>query len=384
MIKRLLFIIFLASLIAPGSVLCQSFSTFIQQLASADESLRRSMALQYLQQQEAIPIIEADTIAHFLYWGNANMVALAGDATGWLPSMKMDHTAGTPLWYATAHYPPDTRVEYKIVVDGKNWLLDSLNKQVIEGGMGKNSVLTMPAYERPRLIYERNVAPWGTYSDTVIKSKYLKEARQVRIYLPPGYAKSTSRYPVIIFHDGFEFFDRMAARNIIDNMIFEKKMQPVIAIFVQPVHRDPEYSGKLQAKYTRFVSEELVSFLDAGYRTLPGAGNRAQAGISNGGNISLWICISHPELFGKAAAFSSNVEDNVFDASETAQSLALQVYLLLGKYDLLVLIPWVQRLKSILENKNYKLLYREYPEGHNWAFWQKYMPEALEYLFPLK
>jgi enterochelin esterase-like enzyme len=382
MIKKFLFLTLLASLISSGSLHSQPFNAFLQQLNTADKSQRRSMALHYLQQQPAIPIIEADTTVHFLYWGNATMVALAGDATGWLPSMKLDQIAGTPLWYATANYPRDTRIEYKIVLDGNNWMLDSLNKQFIEGGMGKNSELTMPAYERPRLIYERDVVPWGTYSDTIIQSKYLEEARQVRIYLPPGYAKSTARYPVIILHDGFEFFDRMAARNIIDNMIFEKKIQPIIAVFVQPVHRDPEYSGKLQAKYTRFISEELVSFLDAGYHTLPGAGNRAQAGISNGGNISLWICISHPELFGKAAAFSSNVENNVFNAFETAQSPSLQVYLLLGKYDLPMLIPWVQRLRNILDKKNFPYAYHEYPEGHNWAFWQKYLPGALEYLFP--
>jgi enterochelin esterase-like enzyme len=384
MVKNLTLLLIVLLAGTTDMLFSQPFNSFIQELASADRAQRRPMALQYLQQQPSIPIIEADTSVHFLYWGNANVVAIAGDATGWMPSMKMDRIAGTPLWYATAHYPPDTRVEYKIVVDGKNWLLDSLNKQVIEGGMGKNSELTMPAYERPRLIYERDVVPWGTYSDTIIHSKYLKEARQLRIYLPPGYEKSTSRYPVIIFHDGFEFFDRMAARNILDNMIFEKRIKPLIAVFVQPVHRDAEYSGNLQAKYTRFVTEELISFLDAGYRTLPYPENRAQAGISNGGNISLWLCISHPELFGKAAAFSSNVEDNVFNAFETAQSPSLQVYLLFGKYDLPVLIPRVRRLKSILENKNYKMLYREYPEGHNWAFWQKYLPEALEYLFPLK
>jgi enterochelin esterase-like enzyme len=380
--KKLICLFFFALPGLSSEIMSQTFTRFLNQIISAEESQRQSLALQYLQQQKVIPVIESDTIAHFLYWGKADSVAVAGDATGWKPSLKMQLIAGTQLWYATVFYPSDTRVEYKIVVNGKNWILDSLNKQVTEGGMGKNSELTMPAYERPRLIYERDVVPWGTYSDTIIQSKYLKEARQVRIYLPPGYAKSTARYPVIIFHDGFEFFDRMAARNIIDNMIFEKKIQSIIAVFVQPVHRDLEYSGKLQAKYTRFISEELISFLDAGYRTLPGAMNRAQAGISNGGNISLWICISNPELFGKAATFSSNVEDNVFNAFETAQSPSLQVYLLLGKYDLPMLIPWVQRLRNILVRKNYSYAYHEYPEGHNWAFWRKYLPEALEYLFP--
>jgi enterochelin esterase-like enzyme len=383
MIKKLfpLFIFVIAGL--SGTLFSQPLSAFLAQVNSADESQKQSITLHFLQQQKAIPLIESDTIAHFLYWGNANMVAIAGDATGWLPSMKMDHIVGTRLWYATAYYPADTRLEYKIVLNSKNWMLDSLNKQVIEGGMGKNSELTMPAYKRPQLIYERDAVPRGTYSDTVIQSKFLNEARKLRIYLPPGYEKSTACYPVIIFHDGLEFFDRMAARNIIDNMIFEKKIQPIIAVFIQPVHRDDEYSGNLQAKYTRFISEELMQYLDAGYRILPGPENHAQAGISNGGNISLWIGINHPELFGKVAALSSNVANNVFSAFRKSQSPDLKIYLLFGKYDLPVLVPMVHGLKKMLENKNYTMLYREYPEGHNWAFWQKYLPEALEYFFPV-
>lgn len=366
------------------NILCgQPFNAFLQQLASADKSERQSLALHHLQQQKAIPVIESDTIAHFLYWGKADSVAMAGDATGWKPSMKMQHLAGTQLWYVTAFYPSDTRVEYKIVVNEKNWILDSLNKQVIEGGMGKNSELTMPAYDRPSLIHKQDLVPHGKSSDTTIQSIYLKEAREVRIYLPPGYETTTDRYPVILFHDGFEFFDRTAAWNILDNLISEKQIQPIIAVFVKPIHRDDEYSGRLQAKYTLFISEELITFMDAGYRILPGPENRALAGISNGGNISLWIGISHPELFGKIAALSSNVENNVFNAFRKSQSSDLKVYLLFGKYDLPDLFPMVLGLKKILENKNYAFLYREYPEGHNWAFWQKYLPEALEYLFPV-
>jgi enterochelin esterase-like enzyme len=62
----------------------------------------------------------------------------------------------------------------------------------------------------------------------------------------------------------------------------------------------------------------------------------------------------------------------------------IRIYLLVGKYDLPVLKPMIYKLKTILKNKQYSVSFNEYPEGHNWVFWQKYLPDSLLYLFPNK
>jgi enterochelin esterase-like enzyme len=89
-----------------------------------------------------------------------------------------------------------------------NWILDPLNERVVTGGVAQNSELIMPELSPPLYTQERDVVPWGTYSDTVIYSKYLKENRPLRIYLPPRYEVTDALYPLIIFQDGFEMFDR--------------------------------------------------------------------------------------------------------------------------------------------------------------------------------
>ena len=187
---------------------------------------------------------------------------------------------------------------------------------------------------------------------------------------------------MIIFHDGFEYFDRMAVRDVLDNMIFEKKICPVIAVFIQPVHRDPEYSGRLQKKYTQFIIKELMPFIDKNYRTKTGAANKATAGISNGGNISLWLATTHPDVFGKAGVQSSNVENNVLKVFGKKNLAGIDLYVDFGKYDMPDLVPRVKNLKQILETRGIKRKYIEFPEGHNWAAWQKHFPLLLEYLFP--
>jgi enterochelin esterase-like enzyme len=77
---------------------------------------------------------------------------------------------------------------------------------------------------------------------------------------------------------------------------------------------------------------------------------------------------------------SSNVEQNVAKAYQSRDASGTKIYMNFGKYDISMLIPRVQKLKTILANKQYTFIYREYPEGHNWRFWEKYLPEALQYI----
>ena len=358
------------------------FRIFLDEIKALAPSEKQAFALDFLEKQTRVPLIESDTIVHFLYWGKTDSVFVAGDATGWAPTQKMKNINGTDLWFATATYPSDTRIEYKIVVNGSTWQLDSLNKQTVMGGMGENSELTLPAYQKPLFIVDIDSVPKGTYFDQYIQSNYLNEKRKFRVYLPPGYENSTEKYPVIMFHDGIQFFEMTSSFNTLNNLIYQNKIQPFIAVFIDPVQRDDEYSGSLQENYTNFITEELTAYMDSAYRTIPDANERAQIGISNGGNISLWIVASHPENFLKVAALSSNVQDKINTEFEKDQNAQFKIYLLKSKYELPVLIPRINKLEKTISKINCEVLICEYPEGHNWAFWQKHLPEALEFLFP--
>ncbi|MBK7213725.1 MAG: hypothetical protein IPH88_10625 [Bacteroidales bacterium] len=363
-------------------MVAQPFSELLVKLNTLPENQRTVSLDSYFLNHPTMPVIESGGNVYFIYKGEAESVSIAGDATAWSPGLPMTRIEGTTYWYCTTNYEPDARLEYKIVVNGKDWILDPLNPIIIQGGMGPNSELLMPEYQQPLFTNERDAVPWGTYSDTVLQSKIMGEQRKLRIYLPPKYDKSSEKYPVAFFHDGFQFFDLTDIRDIMDNMIYEGKMSPIIAVFVEPVKRDDEYSGNLQKKFTQFMMEELIPFIDKSYRTQATAASRAQFGISNGGNIALWLVASHPEKTAVVAAFSSNVESKIPKAIKSSKCAGVKFYLDLGKYDIPFLMPLVRDLKSVLQESGCTLRYNEYPEGHNWKFWQKHLPEALEYLFP--
>jgi len=359
----------------------QQFNDLLASFSSMGNEKRQLTLEKYLGEHQ-VPLIEENSKVFFVYKGEAESVAIAGDATAWKPDMMLQRIEGTDYWYYEATYEPDARLEYKIVLNGNDWLLDPLNPQVIQGGMGPNSELLMPAYEPPLYTQERDVVPWGTYFDTVMVSKYFDEPRQLRIYLPPRYERGTESYPVAFFHDGFMFFDMTDARDIMDNMIYEQIMRPIIAVFVEPGMRDEEFSGRFQKKYARFIFDELMHWIDQGYRTLPSPEFRAQIGISNGGNIALWLLAANPRKNALAAAFSSNVEQSINRSYSMMEFQQQKIFLVLGKYDIPFLVPLVKNLSSLLERKGCNYIFKEYPEGHNWKFWQKHLPEALEYLFP--
>ena len=374
--------VFLVLMMVNGLVTGQSFSEMLASLDSESVDQKKE-ALEAYVSNHPVPLIENKQEVIFIYRGEADTVAIAGDATHWVPSMLFSRISGTDYWYCTAFYEADARLEYKIVVNGKDWLLDPLNPQVVQGGMGPNSELLMPDYQPPLYTMERDVVPWGTYSDTAFHSKTFDERRQIRIYLPPHYEKGTERYPVAFFHDGLQFFDMTDVRDIMDNMIFEGKIRPFMAVFVEPVKRDDEYSGNRQSKFSKYMFDELIPFIDQGYRTLATPESRAQIGISNGGNIALWLVAANPQKNALVAAFSSNVQPSIYKTFGSIECTNQKIYLCLGKYDIPFLIPLVKNLQAVLDRKDCNFVFKEYPEGHNWKFWQKHLPEALEYLFPL-
>lgn len=70
---------------------------------------------------------------------------------------------------------------------------------------------------------------------------------------------------------------------------------------------DKALQGRPRADdYLRFLVEELKPAIDARYATLPGRAETCVMGSSMGGLISVYALLSHPEVFGAAAALSTH------------------------------------------------------------------------------
>lgn len=164
-------------------------------------------------------------------------------------------------------------------------------------------------------------------------------ARNVDVWLPPGYDKdATQRYPVIYMHDGQNLFDPAtsyggvdwAVDEVMTQLIADGKARPAIIVGVwnTPKRREeymprrpldakgvkfnvpgaPDVKAKdiLSDRYLAFLVEELKPFIDANYRTLPGRADTSVMGSSMGGLISQYAMSKYPDVFGGAGCVSTH------------------------------------------------------------------------------
>ena len=137
-------IILFFCILASPAILAGNFERFISYIKLLPLNERQAKADSFMKANPILPYLEDDTTVFFIYQGNAQNVVIAGDFTGWTPSMPMTGVEGTDIFYRAAHFEADARIEYKFVVNS-NWILDPKNPHSFTGGTGINSEVRMPA-----------------------------------------------------------------------------------------------------------------------------------------------------------------------------------------------------------------------------------------------
>ena len=296
-------IVLIFFMIIPANLPAQSFSTFVEKSSAEPDSADLHSLASFL--SEPLPLIEGDTLVHWIYRGPAERVAVAGDANGWDPTTSpMQRLPGSDVWYFSRVFEADARLEYKLVIDGE-WRLDPCNPRTTAGGFGINSELRMPEYFPSQFSRYDSTAPAGSLRDTLFTSRSDRiPPRTVKVYLPAEYPGLDS-CAVLLVHDGLDYVNYAGLPVLLDNLIAQKRIVPIIAIFVPAVNRAAEYAGALKAEYTAFLVDEVMAWVDRRFRTCRSPGRRATLGASNGGNMALWLGVTQPRQFGLIAAQSS-------------------------------------------------------------------------------
>lgn len=303
-------LIVLLLFIVSGQLISQTqFQEFIQhlyQLPTVEEKEAAIDSFMTFARTVGIPFIEEDK-ASFIYNRSANSVAIAGDFNGWDPSnTRMTNMSGTNFFFRTESFEPNARLDYKLVVNSSNWMLDPENPNRVSGGFGPNSELAMPDYIQPWEINYNPSIEHGEVKHITVVSSIVNRSYGVSVYLPPSYNTETSRkYPTAYFQDGGEYIALGSAINVIDNLIDSNRIAEIIAVFVTPNNRSEEYADEKRNQYAEFFATELVEQIDANYRTSNAAADRLVVGDSYGGNISGLISYTYPEVFGNCGLHSA-------------------------------------------------------------------------------
>jgi len=160
----------------------QSFDDLLNSIQNASSSEHQTLVNDFLAANPTSPIFSSDSQAVFIYSGQASSVGVAGDFNGWNPSnTPLTALGGSSLWYVQAEFESDARFDYKIVVNGSQWILDPRNASQVVGGFGPNSELSMPDYVHPEEITPRSGIQMGTRTSSTFESAVLGNSRSLEM-----------------------------------------------------------------------------------------------------------------------------------------------------------------------------------------------------------
>ena len=233
------------------------------------------------------------------------------------PGPAMQHLAGSELWYAAARIEPVGRLHsFHYMINGAAF-----------GGK-----LDVPAFSP--LSYLQSGVPSGTLSEKIAHSSKIYDGMKSEywIYVPAQYDPKTPA-ALMVFQDGGGYIHRDGnnpALNVLDNLIAEKKIPVMIAVFINPgdITGSPgtptynfvkAYSDKWQRtlkdsmrstlydtvsdRYARFLRDEVLADVQSRYNLRKDAYSRAITGLSSGGICSFNAAWQMPDQFSRVISW---------------------------------------------------------------------------------
>ena len=230
---------------------------------------------------------------------------------------------------------------YTLSIDGVT-TLDPGNSRVLRDGVRRLNALPIPG--TGSALYQVGKVPHGTVAAVWYPSPALKAPRRMLVYTPAGYEGGTRKYPVLyLFHGGGgdeEAWNELGSTSaIMDNLIAQGKAKPMIVVMpnanwndtsilepaaprgqraapaagqpAAPRGAQPGGAPAAPAQDYSVAEREIVTgmipYIEANYRALPGRENRAIAGLSMGGGISINVGLKRLDLFASVVQFSSGM-----------------------------------------------------------------------------
>ncbi len=328
----------------------------------------------------------------------------------WKPLARL---MDTDLWYRTERLPNDARFTYTFLVNLvkpapgdkdpmvkilKHLRRDPFNPRLFLSPPG-SAIVELPAAPPQPWIKRLPDVPQGEIKPHKIKSEILKEERAIRVYTPPGYDPKGKPCGLLIFFDGETVPIVIPLPTILDNLIANEKIPPMVAVIVNGQTTRNRDLG-CSASFADFLAKELVPWVRGNFNVSADPGQTVVSGFSFGGLGAAYCGLRHPEVFGNVLSQSGSfwffegwksdadtLDRNVFMDSgwltrQFAKSprLPLRFFLEVGVLEQGIPLNMVlenRRLHDVLIAKGYPVTYSEYNGGHDMLCWRGSLADGL-------
>jgi enterochelin esterase family protein len=357
------------------------------------------------------PEVHADrTVTFRVRAPMAQTVTLTGD---WLATTATPTGGQMPMikdaagvWSVTAGPLEPTVHLYFFTIDGLA-IADPINPKIKLRTRTSASLVEVPGDPLPP--WQVRDVPHGSVDWNVHRSAVYGDTHEFLVYLPPGYFKSNTRYPVLYLVHGagdtaLGWTTAGNAHLILDSLIAEKKATPMIVVMPfngsnapppavpAPAAAPPAPgAGRGPATASPFESymlKELIPTVDGKYRTLTDRRHRAMAGLSAGGAATYNVGLKHLELFSAFGLFSAAGGGGA-DLATRYPELASDAKAANGKID----VFWIgcgtedpldagaKTLDAELTRLGIRHTYTNRAGGHVWPIWRWTLSEFVPLLF---
>lgn len=345
----------------------------------------------------ATPLVEGGRCT-FLWRGEADEVWLVHRIVGMPPRVPLRRIGSTSLWYAVIELPDGSRVEYQIQIrrgDDYDTFNDPMNPHVAHSPVGSSSECFGPGYAVPEWTQYDPEAREGTLLEQSVTSRALRREVQQWVYLPARF-RTTTRYPLLVVHDGSDFLNFAAAKTVLDNLIHRLDLAETVVVFTDPGNRLAEYANS--AAHTRYLTEELVPDLEQELPLLGRPSGRAVMGSSFGAIASLSAAVRKPGFFGSMLVMSGSfvftdigVDHGGGPAFDPVvkfmnryrarpRRVVDRMFISCGVYEPLI-VP-NRSMVPVFEATGMTVRYVEARDGHNWSDWRDRLHDGLSWIYP--
>jgi enterochelin esterase family protein len=361
--------------------------------------------------EKGTPIIDAidemASLVTFIYFGDRDTknVAFILSGEGWnkIEDNKFRRIGDTDIFYKSYIFSNDLRFQYNFSVnddcgndDDKRWKkriydpychnkLELLNE---DGNIDeiRGSYIVMKNAQELNYSKPKHISNKGTIEKHSFRSEILDNERNIYIYLPYGYSKYSTSYKTLVLTDGNDYINNLCAKNVLDNLINEGKIPPIVAIFVtQTTERDKEL--QCNDKFIRFLIEEVLSWARSNYNLSINPEDNIIGGLSFGGLSAMYSGLKHSNVFGNVLSQSgsfwwcSKSCDKIVEQFERINKLPIKIYMEVGELEAKdSIIGTNEQLRDILIEKGYDVKYSVFKAGHDYLLWGETLANGLIFL----
>ena len=312
----------------------------------------------------------------------------------------MERIDNTDLWYISYEIRNDAKVLYYFSPNDRldndweyrfdsNAIHDKLNRNVFENSDDKGSILIMPKSEKNIWSKKVNDVPTGNIEEFSFESENLKDKHKITIYTPYGYNKDEEPYKFLFLTDGSEYIDLLNAIDSLNNLIANKKIPPIVAVFIDSIEETREEEFSCNDKFCSVIAEEIVPWVRKKYNISSNASNGIIGGVSLGGLNASYLALNYSSIFGNVITQSGSYwyhPDEFIDTHgncymsfmyKEMKKLPIKFYLDIGTYELKKMINTNLNFKNALKEKGYDVDFHWFNSAHDYLSWGESLAHGL-------